>query len=90
MGSRVIPQRSTNLAQTCLTSEIGRDRVYSCWYDRGMVYQSCSKYKNRKNSKWLATRGPKKDECLLTVRLLPIEAGNRGQKAEYGINRLYL
>ena len=35
-GSRVIPQRSTNLAQTCLTSEIGRDRVCSCWYDRGM------------------------------------------------------
>ena len=43
-GSRVIPQRSTNLAQTCLTSEIGRDRVYSCWYDRGMQVwlQSCS------------------------------------------------
>lgn len=35
-GSRVIPQRSTNLAQPCLTSEIGRDRVYSEWYDRGM------------------------------------------------------
>lgn len=35
-GSRVIPQRSTNLAQLCLTSEIGRDRVYSEWYDRGM------------------------------------------------------
>lgn len=36
-GSRVIPQRSTNLAQPCLTSEIGRDRVYSEWYDRGML-----------------------------------------------------
>ncbi len=35
-GSRVIPQRSTNLAQPCLTSEIGRDRVCSEWYDRGM------------------------------------------------------
>jgi hypothetical protein len=39
-GSRVIPQRSTSLAQPCLTSEIGRDRVYSCWYDRGM--QMCA------------------------------------------------
>ena len=36
-GSRVIPQRSTNLAQLCLTSEIGRDRVYSEWFDRGML-----------------------------------------------------
>ena len=36
-GSRVIPQRSTSLAQLCLTSEIGRDRVYSEWYDRGML-----------------------------------------------------
>ena len=35
-GSRVIPQRSTSLAQPCLTSEIGRDRVCSEWYDRGM------------------------------------------------------
>ena len=35
-GSRVIPQRSTNLAQLCLTSEIGRDRVFSEWFDRGM------------------------------------------------------
>ena len=33
-GSRVIPQHSTNLAQTRLTSEIGRDRVLSGWYDR--------------------------------------------------------
>lgn len=36
-GSRVIPQRSTNPAQLCLTSEIGRDRVYSKWFDRGMT-----------------------------------------------------
>ena len=35
----MIPQRSTNLAQPCLTSEIGRDRVYSEWYDRGMHSQ---------------------------------------------------
>ena len=35
-GSRVIPQHSTNLAQTRLTSEIGRDRVLSGWYDRAM------------------------------------------------------
>ena len=33
----MIPQRSTNLAQLCLTSEIGRDRVYSEWFDRGML-----------------------------------------------------
>ena len=35
-GSRVIPQHSTNTAQTRLTSEIGRDRVLSGWYDRAM------------------------------------------------------
>ena len=35
-GSRVIPQHSTNLAQTRSTSEIGRDRVLSGWYDRAM------------------------------------------------------
>ena len=35
-GSRVIPQHSTNPAQTRLTSEIGRDRVLSGWYDRAM------------------------------------------------------
>ena len=34
----MIPQRSTSLAQLCLTSEIGRDRVYSEWYDRGMLF----------------------------------------------------
>ena len=32
----MIPQHSTNLAQTRLTSEIGRDRVLSGWYDRAM------------------------------------------------------
>ena len=41
-GSRVIPQRSTSLAQPCLTSEIGRDRVYSRWFERGM-YESDEK-----------------------------------------------
>ena len=35
-GSRVIPQHSTNPAQTRLTSEIGRDRVLSGWYDRAI------------------------------------------------------
>ena len=40
-GSRVIPQRSTNLAQPCLTSEIGRDRVNSEWYDRGIQLPVC-------------------------------------------------
>ena len=38
-GSRVIPQHSTNPAQTSLTSEIGRDRVLSGWYDRAMHQQ---------------------------------------------------
>ena len=40
-GSRVIPRRSTNLAQLCLTSEIGRDRVHSEWFDRGMSDVEC-------------------------------------------------
>ena len=40
-GSRVIPQRSTNLAQLCLTAEIGRDRVHSEWFDRGMSDRKC-------------------------------------------------
>ena len=35
----MIPQHSTNLAQTRLTSEIGRDRVLSGWYDRAMRTQ---------------------------------------------------
>ena len=43
-GSRVIPQHSTNLAQTRLTSEIGRDRVLSGWYDRAMGLKDCSSY----------------------------------------------
>ena len=38
-GSRVIPQHSTNPAQTRLTSEIGRDRVLSGWYDRAIHIQ---------------------------------------------------
>ena len=32
----MIPQHSTNLAKARLTSEIGRDRVLSSWYDRTM------------------------------------------------------
>ena len=40
-GSRVIPQRGTNPAQLCLTSEIGRDRVRSEWSDRGMSDAEC-------------------------------------------------
>ena len=32
----MIPQHSTNPAQTRLTSEIGRDRVLSGWYDRAI------------------------------------------------------
>ena len=32
----MIPQHSTNLAQTRSISEIGRDRVLSGWYDRAM------------------------------------------------------
>ena len=31
--SRVVPHRSTELAQRCLVSEIGRDRTFSPWYD---------------------------------------------------------
>ena len=34
-GSREITQHSTNPAQPSLTSEIGRDLVFSWWYDRG-------------------------------------------------------
>ena len=36
----MIPQRSTNLAQPCLTSEIGRDRVFSEWYDSGILHRN--------------------------------------------------
>ena len=35
-GSREIPLRSTSSAQARLTSEIGRDRVDSSWFDRSM------------------------------------------------------
>ena len=34
--SRVVPHRSTDQAQWCLTSQFGRDAVYPPWYDRMM------------------------------------------------------
>ena len=34
--SRVVTQRSTDLAQSSLPSAIGRERGYSGWYDRSM------------------------------------------------------
>ena len=34
--SRVVPHRSTDRAQWCLTSQFGRDTVYPPWYDRMM------------------------------------------------------
>ena len=34
--SRVVTQRSTDLAQSSLPSVIGRERGYSGWYDRSM------------------------------------------------------
>ena len=34
--SRVVPHRSTEQAQWCLTSEFGRDLVLSPWYERMM------------------------------------------------------
>ena len=34
--SRVVTQRSTDLAQSSLPSVIGRDRGYSGWYDRSI------------------------------------------------------
>ena len=35
--SRVVTQRSTDLAQSSLPSVIGRERGYSGWYDRSMM-----------------------------------------------------
>ena len=32
--SRAVPHHSTDVAITCLTSEIGRDPVFSCMYGR--------------------------------------------------------
>ena len=37
--SRVVPHRSTEQAQWCLTSEFGRDLVLSPWYERMMGVQ---------------------------------------------------
>ena len=34
--SHVVPHRSTEQAQWCLTSEFGRDLVLSPWYERTM------------------------------------------------------
>ena len=34
--SHVVPHRSTEQAQWCLTSEFGRDLVLSPWYERMM------------------------------------------------------
>ena len=34
--SQLVPHVSTELAQRCLVSEIGRDRTFSPWYDRTM------------------------------------------------------
>ena len=34
--SRVVPHRSTEQAQGCLTSEFGWDPVFSPWYERMM------------------------------------------------------
>ena len=34
--SRVVPHRSTDWAQPCLTSQFGWDAVYPRWYDRMM------------------------------------------------------
>ena len=34
--SRVVPHRSTEQAQRCLVSEIGRDRTFSPWYEPTM------------------------------------------------------
>ena len=36
--SRVVPHRSTDWAQPCLTSQFGWDTVYPQWYDRMMRY----------------------------------------------------
>ena len=35
--SQLVPHVSTELAQRCLVSEIGRDRTFSPWYDRTML-----------------------------------------------------
>ena len=40
--SQLVPHVSTELAQRCLVSEIGRDRTFSPWYDRTMRFNRAS------------------------------------------------
>ena len=64
--SRVGPHRSTELAQWCLVSEIGRDRTFSPWCDRTMLVGTVRSMvnapegkaggKNKSASTWARTR----------------------------------
>ena len=49
--SRVVPHRSTDWAQPCLTSQFGWDTVYPQWYDRmmGPMISWCMPSRKRKN-----------------------------------------
>ena len=49
--SRVVPHRSTDRAQGCLTSQFGWDAVYPPWYDRmmGTMFLWCMPCRKRKN-----------------------------------------
>ena len=50
--SRVVPHRSTEQAQWCLTSEFGRDLVLSPWYERMIRLIRIERHVLGSNQKW--------------------------------------
>ena len=55
--SHVVPHRSTEQAQGCLTSEFGWDPVLSPWYERMMESIGVPRSLSAFRSKWMEAKG---------------------------------
>ena len=58
--SRVVPHRSTEQAQWCLTSEFGWDPVVSPWYERTMSIIKCKRNLTNEEHFWQKSLGRRK------------------------------
>ena len=66
-SSQTVPHSSTVLARRCLTSVIGRERVYSSWYGRRQLILPIRRCRSGFTKLSIETRSDSAMQCLLAM-----------------------